>query len=474
MAQHGKKPKKAAGAKNLIRRGAVWYIKRMVDGQVLVQSTGETALGEAIKKRDRVLNPYNLREEKDRAEAALARVQTVEQKLAKAIDDLPALPVKDAWDAFLKSPARSDASEATMVSYLIKWKIFMAWIEARRPGGELRAVSVQDANDFSCMLMGKGLTPNTFNKYVGLFTMMFRVLADEARITVNPWTKIRRKRLNTQGRRALTVEELQKVLESATGELQTLLIIGAYSGLRLCDAVTLDWGEIDLDQGIITLRPKKTASRTGKFVGVPIHPTLHAALSQTPPNKRRSSVLPDLKKMWEENPDGINYRIKKHFSETCKIETTVPRKGGGKNRVALVGFHALRHTIVSQLASKGVPLEVIRGLVGHGGETMTRAYVHQSAEAARGAIGSLQALAPIQPPPKHTGASDEALASLAATLDCMTLSELQALASTVKKLIRDLKANGSANAVAGKQAGADGLIVAAAAGAAAVEECLPS
>ncbi len=281
-----KKRKEGAGAKNLMRRGSVWYIKRMVDGQVLVQSTGETELGKAKKARDRILNPYNLRDERDRAEAALARVQTVDQRLAKAIDDLPALTVKEAWSAFLKSPERSDAGEVTLDGYLLKWNIFEKWIEARRPSGELRAVTLQDATDFAAELVEKGLTPNTFNKYIALFSLMFRVLNDTARITVNPWAKIKRKRLNTQGRRALTVKELQTVLESATGELQTLLIIGAYSGLRLCDAVTLDWSEVDLVRGIITLQPKKTASRTGKFVGVPIHPTLQAALSQTPPDKR--------------------------------------------------------------------------------------------------------------------------------------------------------------------------------------------
>lgn len=156
------------------------------------------------------------------------------------------------------------------------------------------------------MLTEEGLLPNAFKKYVGLFTMMFRVLAGEARIAVNPWTKIRRKRLNTQGRRALTVKELQTVLVNATGELQTLLIIGAYSGLRLCDAVTLGWGAVDLDRGIITLRPKKTASRTGKLVGVPIHPTLQAVLAGTPHADRLGPVLPECYAMWQTNPDGVN------------------------------------------------------------------------------------------------------------------------------------------------------------------------
>lgn len=426
--------------RHLFKRGNVWWIQVMRKGERIYKSTGETDIAKARLMRDEELTPLRLKDERKRVEAVLAKVQTVEQRLAKAVDDLPALTIKDTWDAFLKSPARSDAGEATLASYLIKWNIFREWIDARRPGGELRSVTVEDANAFAAKLTEEGLSPNTFNKYVGLFEMMFRVLAEEARVTVNPWAKIRRKRLNTQGRRALTVKELQTVLESATGELQTLLIIGAYSGLRLCDAVTLDWCAVDLDRGIITLRPKKTASRTGKMVGVPIHPTLQAVLARTPASGRQGPVLPELCAMWQTNPDGVNYRIKKHFGETCKIETTVDREGIGKNRVSLVGFHALRHTIVSQLATKGVPLEVIRGLVGHGGESMTRAYVHQSAEAARGAIGSLAALGPVPSAQKHQGASDEALAALGKTLDDMTLKQLKALAKRLVPIMHEAAA----------------------------------
>ena len=47
-------------------------------------------------------------------------------------------------------------------------------------------------------------------------------------------------------RRELTIDELRKVCQTATGELRTLLALGIYSGLRLGDCATLRWGEVDL------------------------------------------------------------------------------------------------------------------------------------------------------------------------------------------------------------------------------------
>ena len=423
--------------KNLFKRGNIWWIQAMRKGERVIQSTGETKVERARAVRDRELNPMRLTDAKERAEAAFERVQTADQKLTRALDALPALTVRRTWDAFLTSPERSDAGEVTLTGYLRQWNQFEKWIEARRPGGELRAVTAKDAGDYAADLTAANLSPNRFNKHVDLLKMIFRVLSDSARLPFNPWGKIKRKRLNTQGRRAFTSQELQTILEKATGELQTLLIIGAYSGLRLGDAVTLDWGSVDLANGTITLRPKKTAARTGKIVAVPVHPTLSAALSQTPADRRTGPVLPELADLNKRRPWVITHRLSRHFV-ACGIVTTVDRDGAGKNRVPVAGFHALRHTIVSQLASKGVPLEVIRGLVGHGGTAMTQAYVHQNAEAARRAVGTLQCMASADAatvPADTAKAAQPPIPSLLAIVEGMTAETWQSDRARLRQLL---------------------------------------
>ena len=410
--------------KNLFKRGSVWWVQAMRNGERFIKSTGHTDLGKARGKRDEELNPLLLKDEKKRAEAVYAKVQTAGQKLTRALDALPALPVRKAWDAFLSSPQRSDAGQVTLDGYLFQWNRFEKWIEARRPGGELRAVNDNDAGDYATDLTASGMSPNRFNKHVDFLRMLYRVLADAARIGANPWEKVRRKRLSTQGRRAFTVRELQTILETASGELQTLLIIGAYSGLRLGDAASLDWSSVDLANGMITLRPKKTAARTGKIVAIPLHPTLHAVLERTPHDRREGPVMPEISSLTKHQR---HYRLMAHF-KACKIETTVSREGAGKKRVSVAGFHALRHTIVSQLASKGVPLEVIRGLVGHGGTAMTQAYVHQNAEAARAAVGALQGMAcaeVAEVPPAPADAAGAGNRGLLAILEGMTAETWQ-------------------------------------------------
>ena len=397
--------KAAVDTKNLFKRGNVWWIQAMRKGKRVIQSTGETDVSQARAVRDRELNPMRLADAKERAEAAFERVQTADQKLTRALDALPALTVRRTWDAFLASPERSDAGEVTLGGYLSQWNRFEKWIEERRPGGELRAVTAKDAADYAADLTAAGLSPSRFNMHIDLLKMVCRVLFETARLAANPWFKVKRKRKSTQGRRPFTSTELQAILGTASGELQTLLIIGAYSGLRLGDAVTLDWSAVDLANGTITLRPKKTAARTAKIVAVPIHPSLYTALAQIPERQRKGPVLPELAELREKHPMVITHRLRRHFT-ACGIDMHVKREGAGVKAASVAGFHALRHTIVSQLASKGVPLEVIRGLVGHGGESMTRAYVHQNAEAARAAVGALQGMAPEAGPDTPPGLAD--------------------------------------------------------------------
>jgi integrase len=66
--------------------------------------------------------------------------------------------------------------------------------------------------------------------------------------------------------------------------MRTLFAVGVYCGLRLGDAARLDWGCVDLVRRVVRVAPAKTARRAnGMVVSIPLHPSLLAILSDTPP-----------------------------------------------------------------------------------------------------------------------------------------------------------------------------------------------
>lgn len=54
-----------------------------------------------------------------------------------------------------------------------------------------------------------------------------------------------------------------------------------------------------------------------------------------------------------------------------------------------LGFHSLRHTFVTMMAQRGVPLPVVRAMVGHMSDAVTRLYTHISEGDARKAVEQL-------------------------------------------------------------------------------------
>jgi integrase len=94
----------------------------------------------------------------------------------------------------------------------------------------------------------------------------------------------------------LTVAETARLLEAAEKELVAFIAIGAFAGLRRAELERLDWSEIDLESGLITVEAVKAKSARRRFVK--IRPNLAGWL--TPYAAHRGMVTPgNCRKMLE-------------------------------------------------------------------------------------------------------------------------------------------------------------------------------
>ena len=86
----------------------------------------------------------------------------------------------------------------------------------------------------------------------------------------------------------LTVAETARLLEAADVELIPFIAIGAFAGLRRAELERLDWSEVDLESGLITVQAVKAKSARRRFVK--IRPNLATWLA--PYAARRGAVTP--------------------------------------------------------------------------------------------------------------------------------------------------------------------------------------
>lgn len=215
------------------------------------------------------------------------------------------------------------------------------------------------------------------------------------------------------------MDELKRVCQSATGELRVLLAIGIYCGLRLGDAATLRWCEVDLARNLISRIPGKTARRRPVPLHIPVHPALKTILTEIPTENRGEYVMPETAALYAKRIDAVTDLIQAHFKANA-IQTHKPGTGKGNGRAVIeVGFHSLRHSFVSLCRAANVPLSIVEALVGHSNPAMTRHYTHTSDDAASQAVSTLPALMGGDAKPEPKRAPDAVLAELRAAVESL-------------------------------------------------------
>ena len=129
------------------------------------------------------------------------------------------------------------------------------------------------------------------------------------------------------------------------------------------DCCLLKWEDVDLRSNFIKVK----TSKTGAMVEIPIWPTLRAELlkAQQEAENLDGYVYPEQAKMYQENPDGITFRIKRVLNEAGFQTEDEHERDHGLRRASIRGFHAFRVTWVTLALNNNVPLEIIRRITGH-------------------------------------------------------------------------------------------------------------
>ena len=384
----------------LLKRGNNYYCSWRHDGKLLTRALRDangqpiTTIEAARMARDEFMRPFTASSETKVLEELTVKLQGRKAELAKWEDEQhPPLSIGRAWSEYLASPNRPDSGASTLRQYEFQWQAFADWMKEKHADAPtLRDVTKEIAEEYASSMNHGRFSASTYNKHLNLLTLVFRVVKHKAKLTGNPWEEIQRKRMVTNSRREMTIDELRKVCQAVTGELRTLLALGIYSGLRLGDCCTLRWGEVDLPRGMIRRIPNKTARRNPKPVIMPIHPILRDMLSETPPDKCAEYVLPEIAALYNHRTDMVTDMVQKHF-KACGITLHRPGTGtDGKRAVIEVGFHSLRHTFVSLCRESNAPLAVVESIVGHSHPAMTRYYTHVGELAAGRAVAALPAV----------------------------------------------------------------------------------
>ena len=318
----------------------------------------------------------------------------------------------------------ASSKKATMLRYTSHVKMFLDWL-GKKADEKLEAVTKADVRQFRDA-MRKGWvhgvktsafvprTAKTTNHYAADVTAMFRAAMREGILLLSPCAALERlPEDDSTEREVFTIAEVA-ALVAVAGESawqdgvfidgrkdevtrqarcidwQGIILAGFYAGARLGDCARLTWMNVDLERNILSFMPAKTI-RKKKRLEVPLHPRLRAYLLQR--TERKGPVFPSQFNV----PVGGRHGLSSQFiaiMELAGIDRRTVREGkkGGQRAQHARSFHALRHSLTSNLANLDVSEEIRRRIVGHDSPDVHVKYTHTERETLARALEKLPSI----------------------------------------------------------------------------------
>lgn len=308
------------------------------------------------------------------------------------------------WTAEWLRRKTKKSSTATIARYKGHTKNFLTWLGEARAEKPLESITSQDVITWRELLSDEGRVGRTVNGYVKDMSGIYRTAIREGLVFSNPFTTVDSlETTDSMERQPFTSEEVSALIEAAPGgEWPGVILLAAYSGLRLGDAARISWEAVDLQEKSITLIPAKTKRKNRKvtiplqsdllefFEGVTIHSDEPDAPVFPTLSKTKVGSRDGLSETFVEIMAGAGVSRGKASREADDKDTDTDKSKG--NVTYERGFHSLRHTFTTWLRNAGVSEEDRMALTGHSTRESHATYSHADKAVSKAAIDKLPAL----------------------------------------------------------------------------------
>lgn len=256
-------------------------------------------------------------------------------------------------------------------------------IEQHFGSKKLRTIKPSDVKEWTAALSAEGLADSTIYALHSRLSSILGAAQHDGLITRNPCSRRTAPRMGRQRPYVATTEQIWGLYAAMPGLYRNAVLLGAFAGLRIAEAVVLRPQDIDRDARTINPRiqyPHDTLKTDASRWPIPVPESLIQALDQSVETVRE----PESYVLSEWGRAASPYRTGVHFTAA---KLTVPGLPEGFR------FHDLRHYYASQLIGAGLDILSVQHAVRHDkASTTLDVYGHllsDKNESARAAIETL-------------------------------------------------------------------------------------
>ena len=226
---------------------------------------------------------------------------------------------------------------------------------------QLAQVGPGQIEELKASMVASGKAPKTVNNALGVLGKCLRCAEEWGKLRDVP--RIRPLRVPPQPFDYLNPDEMETLLDHAEPLIRPIVLTAVQTGLRFGELTALEWQDVDLGRRMLIVRRGVVRGRLGtpksnRERRLPIPVRTSTMLRELP--HTHNLVFPD--------PNGT---FVSHGRARAALHRSCAAAG-----LRHIGWHALRHTYASLLASRGAPLRVIQQLLGHSTIQMTERYAH--------------------------------------------------------------------------------------------------
>lgn len=295
----------------------------------------------------------------------------------------------DTVESYFKQWLGKHSNKATSERYTRIADMFIKSL-GKNSDAYLSSITHKDISGFIESRRESGMAPSTVKVDLKILNNAFNLARKMEIIDANPVEKamtLQPKFKASLERKPFTIEQVSKLVQTATGEWLTLILLGYYTGARLVDCATMKWDNVDFDRHILTY----TAQKTKTVSSVPLSAQLESHLLKLASTDSHNPFLsPSLSNRKSCGVGGLS-GVFGALMAKAGIDPEII-KGNGIKNFSQLSFHSLRHTFNSLLANNGVDQETRKKLIGHKTDAVNTGYTHLDIEKLKGAMDKLPQL----------------------------------------------------------------------------------
>ena len=286
--------------------------------------------------------------------------------------------------SWLEHIAKPTITKSTYWHYKNSLRLFLLSM-GKGADKHLEELTVQDVAWFRQQMIDDGHSPKHCNVALKAVRIPLNMAQKVGMVKYNVAMLVKLLPSLPTARRPFTMEEIADLLDVASPEWETIMMVALYTGARLQDCVKMRWEDVDVRRGFWNYQQGKTKRK----VALPMADPLWDHMDEVWRNREDDEwVLPKMRTRASGSRTGLSTEFVR-IMEEAGIDRKVVRVY--RSRVYDVSFHSFRHTFDSMLANKGVTREVREKLGVAMGETHL-VYEHMEGEFLREAVNRLPGL----------------------------------------------------------------------------------